>query len=255
MVGVAAAVATADTGAEVKGEQEPDREPELAEPELAESELAEPELAEPELAEPEPPKPEPWCAGRSLPVRPAPWTCERSGPPPVRPSPAATAPMSGSPGLRWSPASSAVAVTSTGRACRRAPAATPGSRRAPGNRCRGTRPPLGVLVADDGAIYRLDRNYLVGSNSTRDPTVGGGLARPLVLTGSDISGSHAELRLTDWDLTVVDRGSATGTSIYEPGATEWARLRPYEPRVVSPGTHMAFGQRVVTYLSPWVPSA
>jgi hypothetical protein len=118
----------------------------------------------------------------------------------------------------------------------------------------GTRPPLGVLVTDEGEIYRLDRSYLVGSNSSRDPTVGGGLARPLVLRGSDVSGSHAEVRLTDWDVTVVDRGSAAGTCIYEPGAAEWARLRPYEPRAVSPGTHVAFGQRVVTFLSPWVSS-
>jgi hypothetical protein len=118
----------------------------------------------------------------------------------------------------------------------------------------GTRPPLGVLFTDDGILYRLDRGYLVGSNSSRDPTVGGGLARPLVLNGSDVSGSHAEIRLTDWDVTVVDRGSAAGTCIYEPGTTEWARLRPYEPRVLAPGTHIAFGQRVVTFISPWVPS-
>jgi hypothetical protein len=116
----------------------------------------------------------------------------------------------------------------------------------------GTRPPLGVLVADDGTIYRLDRGYLVGSNSSRDPTVGGGLARPLVLRGTDVSGSHAELRLTDWDVTVIDRGSAAGTCIYEPGAADWIRLRPYEPRVLTPGSHVAFGQRIVTYISPWV---
>ena len=118
----------------------------------------------------------------------------------------------------------------------------------------GTRPPLGILITDGGAIYRLDRGYLVGSNSSRDPTVGGGLARPLVLTGSDVSGSHAEVRLTDWDVSVVDRGSAAGTCIFEPGATEWARLRPYEPRALAPGTHVAFGQRVVTFISPWVTS-
>lgn len=118
----------------------------------------------------------------------------------------------------------------------------------------GTRPPLGVLVADDGTIYRLDRSYLVGSNSERDPTVGGGLARPLTLAGSDVSGSHAELRLTDWDVTIVDRGSTVGTCVFEPGAGEWARLSAYEPRVIPPGTHMAFGQRVITFISPWVPA-
>ncbi len=116
----------------------------------------------------------------------------------------------------------------------------------------GTRPPLGILITDDGVIYRVDRGYLVGSNSGRDPTVGGGLARPLTLAGTDVSGSHAELRLVDWDLTVVDRGSTAGTAVFDPGATDWARLNPYEPRVVPPGTHLAFGQRVVTFISPWV---
>ena len=116
----------------------------------------------------------------------------------------------------------------------------------------GTRPPLGVLVVDDGTVYRLDRGYLVGSNSLRDPTVGGGLARPLHLAGSDVSGSHAEVRLNDWDVIVVDRGSTAGTCVFEPGTDEWQRLNPYEPRVIAPGTHVAFGQRIVTWISPWV---
>ncbi len=116
----------------------------------------------------------------------------------------------------------------------------------------GTRPALGCLVADDGAVYRLDRSYVVGSNPTRDPTVGGGLARPLILTQGDVSASHAEVRLNDWDVVLVDRGSAGGTSVFEPGAAEWERLRPYEPRVLLPGTHVAFGQRIVTFMTPWV---
>jgi hypothetical protein len=116
----------------------------------------------------------------------------------------------------------------------------------------GTRPPLGALIDDDGTIYRLDRGYLVGSAPGRDPTVGGGLARPLILHGNDVSGSHAELRLADWDVLIVDRGSAAGTCLFEPGASEWVRLAPFEPRVLPPGTHVAFGQRVVTFLSPWV---
>ena len=116
----------------------------------------------------------------------------------------------------------------------------------------GTRPSLGVLVADDGAIFRLDHGYLVGSDPGRDPTVGGGLARPLTLTGSDISASHAEVRLIDWDVTILDRGSTAGTCVFEPGSAEWVRLNPFEPRVVPPGAHVSFGQRVVTYISPWV---
>jgi hypothetical protein len=115
----------------------------------------------------------------------------------------------------------------------------------------GTRPPLGVLVTDDGAIYRMDQGYLVGSDPGRDPTVGGGLARPLPLAGTNVSGTHAEIRTQEWDVVVVDRGSAAGTSVFEPGASGWERCRSFEPRVLPPGTHVAFAQRIVTFLGPW----
>jgi hypothetical protein len=120
-----------------------------------------------------------------------------------------------------------------------------------GETISGSRPPLGTLVLDDGTLFRVDRPYLVGSDPSRDPSVGGGLARPLALSGGDVSGTHAELRLNDWDVVVVDRGSAAGTSVFEPGAAGWVRLNPFEPRPVPPGTHLAFGQRIVTFIGPW----
>ncbi len=116
----------------------------------------------------------------------------------------------------------------------------------------GTRPPLGCLVADDAVVYRLDLGYVVGSDPGRDPTVRGGLARPLVMAGADMAASHAEIRLHDWDVVVTDRGSAGGTCLFELGSSEWQRIRPYEPRVLKPGTHVAFGQRIVTFVTPWV---
>lgn len=115
----------------------------------------------------------------------------------------------------------------------------------------GTRPPLGCLVGDDGTIWRLDSGYLVGSNPASDPTVRGGIARPLSLEGAEMSAAHAEVRLAGWDVEVVDRSSAGGTFVFEPGAREWIRLRPYEPRALKPGTHVAFSQRIVTFLTPW----
>jgi hypothetical protein len=118
----------------------------------------------------------------------------------------------------------------------------------------GTRPALGCLVVDDGSVYRLDRGYLVGTNPARDPTVRGGLALPLVVEGDDVAGVHAEVRLHDWDVVINDRASSGGTCIFEPGAQEWERLRPYDPRFLKPGTHIAFGQRIVTYVTPWVPA-
>jgi hypothetical protein len=116
----------------------------------------------------------------------------------------------------------------------------------------GARPALGCLIVDDGSLYRLDRGYLVGSRPERDPTVRSSLALPLVLKGEDISATHAEIRLQDWDVVLVDRASASGTFVYEPGGGQWTRLTPYDPKVIPPGTHVAFGQRIVTFVTPWI---
>lgn len=120
-----------------------------------------------------------------------------------------------------------------------------------GYQVSGTRPALGCLITDEGSVYRLDSGYLVGSDPARDPTVRGRLARPLVLGGVDVAPSHAEIRLHDWDVVVTDRSSDGGTYVFEPGAAAWERIRSYEPRVLPPGTHLAFGQRVVTFVTPW----
>lgn len=117
----------------------------------------------------------------------------------------------------------------------------------------GTRPGLGCLVVDDGSVWRLDCPYLVGSEPSGDPTVSGGMARPLPLTGDGVAPSHADITLKDWDVQVIDRSSANGTWVHEPGAAAWSRLAPYEARTLRPGTHIAFGQRVVTFVTPWVP--
>ena len=115
----------------------------------------------------------------------------------------------------------------------------------------GTRPALGCLITDQGSVYRLDSGYLIGSDPSKDPTVRGRLARPLVIPGDGVAASHAEIRLHDWDVVVTDRASEGGTHIFEPGANSWERLRAYDPKVLEPGTHLAFGQRVVTFVTPW----
>lgn len=118
----------------------------------------------------------------------------------------------------------------------------------------GTRPALGCLVVDGGFIYRLDSGYLVGSDPARDPTVRSRLARPLLLTGAGLAAAHAEIRLHDWDVLVTDRASETGTFVFEEERGAWERLRPYDPWVLKPGAHLAFGQAVATFVTAWIPS-
>jgi hypothetical protein len=113
---------------------------------------------------------------------------------------------------------------------------------------RGARPPLGSLVVDGSQVYSLDRSYLVGSDPGRDPTVRSGLALPLVLEGSEVSAAHAEVRLHNWDVAVTDRASATGTAVFEPSATQWLRLRPFDPRIIESGTRIKVGGTIIVFI-------
>ena len=113
------------------------------------------------------------------------------------------------------------------------------------------RPPLGVVVADDGSTFTLNSGYVVGREPERDPLVESDDARPLKLQDSErsLSRVHAEIRLQDWDVFVVDRGSANGTYVLPRGAQQWKRLVADSEEKVVPGTRVAFGKRVVTYES------
>ncbi len=118
----------------------------------------------------------------------------------------------------------------------------------------GPRPPLGILLTDDGTIFSLDASYVLGERSGRDPTVTGGIARPLHLAGTatqPVAPTHAEVRLADWSVQVVDRGSTSGTWIQFPGDSGWERLAAHLPRPLRPGGHVAIGPHVLTFLSPW----
>jgi hypothetical protein len=113
------------------------------------------------------------------------------------------------------------------------------------------RPPLGVVVADDGSTFTLNGDYVVGREPERDPLVESGDARPLKLTDSErsLSRVHADIRLVDWDVFVVDRGSANGTYVLPRGGQQWKRLVADSPEKITPGTRVAFGKRVMTYES------
>jgi hypothetical protein len=116
----------------------------------------------------------------------------------------------------------------------------------------GPRPVLGVLLVDDGTVLRLDRSFLIGSAPDTDPTVSGGRARPLSLGGDpDVAPVHAEVRLTGWTVSVIDRGATHPTLVLAPGAATWEALRPFITTALRPGTHIAVGGRVLTMVSPW----
>jgi hypothetical protein len=113
----------------------------------------------------------------------------------------------------------------------------------------GPRPPLGVIVFDDGAIFSVDADYVLGREPDADPDVVAGKARPLAVTDPDrtVSRVHSALVLRDWNVRVVDRNSANGTYIAPPGQDDWSPVLPNQPTTITPGTRIRLGQRVLLY--------
>ncbi|WP_433653996.1 FHA domain-containing protein [Nocardia sp. CA-128927] len=112
----------------------------------------------------------------------------------------------------------------------------------------GVRPPLGLLLLDDGTSFVLDNDCVLGREPEHAEAVAHG-ARPVRL--EDLSGgmsrAHAEIRLIDWDVTVVDGGSTNGTHVRQPGHQDWTRAIPGHPVKLTPGAQVQLGGRVVTF--------
>jgi hypothetical protein len=112
----------------------------------------------------------------------------------------------------------------------------------------GVRPPLGVLLLDDGTSFVLDNDCVLGREPEYSEAVARG-ARPIRLEDSSggMSRAHAEIRLVDWDVTVVDGGSTNGTHIRHPGRQDWVRAAPGLPVTLAPGAQIQLGGRVLTF--------
>ncbi|HTX27715.1 MAG TPA: FHA domain-containing protein [Streptosporangiaceae bacterium] len=92
----------------------------------------------------------------------------------------------------------------------------------------GKRPPLGVLILDDGSVCQLDTDYVMGREPTLDKSVADGRARPLRLGGASdlVSRIHARVELDGWQVYVSDLNSANGTFVALPGESAATKLAP-----------------------------
>jgi hypothetical protein len=121
------------------------------------------------------------------------------------------------------------------------PGDTPNMRRQP-------RPPLGVLLVDDGRGFTLDRDYVIGREPVLDIDVAAGRAAPLRM--SDVKGTvsrlHLRVSLIGWQVEVCDLGSSNGSVLYRPGGPR--TLAPLDAAVLDPGTRVGVGRRTVQFL-------
>jgi hypothetical protein len=119
----------------------------------------------------------------------------------------------------------------------------------PRNIQRRPRPPLGVLVLDDGTRFPLDAGYVVGREPTFDSDVIDGRARPLRVNDPNgtVSRLHLRISLVGWQVEVSDLGSANGSLLQSSGAER--SLAPFEPTVIEPGARIGIGHRSMQYLA------
>jgi len=115
----------------------------------------------------------------------------------------------------------------------------------------GERPPLGVLLLDDGSVFQLDTDYVVGREPGLDSSVAAGKARPLRISDDSgiVSRVHARVHLDGWRVLVTDLGSANGTRVILPGHPADQPLVAQVPLVLATGSQVDLGGRGFRYES------
>jgi hypothetical protein len=116
------------------------------------------------------------------------------------------------------------------------------------NTRRQPRPPLGVLLVDDGRGYLLDRDYVIGREPLLDDDVAAGRATPLPITDAEgsVSRLHLRVSLVGWRVEVRDLGSANGSVLYRADGPR--TLAPVDAVVLDPGARVGVGRRSVQFL-------
>jgi hypothetical protein len=109
------------------------------------------------------------------------------------------------------------------------------------------RPPLGVLVLDDGTSLPLTKDYVIGRAPEAAADVGADDVTLVRLTDPLVSGVHARVRLDGWEVGLIDEGSSNGTFVRESGS-DWCTKVPSGGRVVlRPGSIVTVGHRQFRY--------
>lgn len=117
------------------------------------------------------------------------------------------------------------------------------------------RPPLGVLVVDDGTIVPLDVDLVIGADPSEDDSVRFGIAGSLAMAGAAGAGLadvHCDLRLRGWNVLIRDRGTEAGTFLGQPNQS-WLRVSDRERTQVLPGCAIRIGGRELRFESRHAP--
>jgi hypothetical protein len=113
------------------------------------------------------------------------------------------------------------------------------------------RPPLGVLVCDDGATFSLDADYAVGTHPEADERVQTGAVRPLRMGTSNgtVEPAHVLVGCEGWDVVVVNISRQSRAAVWHRDTPQWAELAHGARVILAPGSHVAFGDRRLVFES------
>lgn len=116
---------------------------------------------------------------------------------------------------------------------------------------RRARPPLGVLVWDNGDTVSLTTDLVVGRHPYGHELVTSGQARAYeVIDGAErLSRSHLAVHLEGWDVRVDDLGSTNGTIVSTSTTKTHERLVPGRVLQLNDGDTVWMGARSFTFQS------
>ncbi len=119
---------------------------------------------------------------------------------------------------------------------------------------QGPRPPLGVMVFEDGATFSLSTDYVVGRQPEVHELVQQGLALPITVDDPErsISRAHAELRLVEWDVHLVNLSGTNGSFVWDETSQQWIPIPEGQSVQLTPGMRVALGRRSAVFESSLV---
>ncbi|WP_327144464.1 FHA domain-containing protein [Nocardia sp. NBC_01327] len=107
-------------------------------------------------------------------------------------------------------------------------------------------PPHGALITVDGAIYPMDRRYVIGRDPMTDDSVRRGAAVPIVIPRDrHVSRIHAYVFTENGVVLVRDAATPGGTFVAGPGQ-DWIRVGQ-RPSELKAGWSLRVGDRILTY--------
>lgn len=109
-----------------------------------------------------------------------------------------------------------------------------------------TRPVLAVLRPSSGQPVGVDRTVLIGRSPTASRVARDQLPHLMTVPspGQDISRTHLQVGIEDWDIVVTDLFSTNGSTLIRPRDGERERLQPGEATIVELGSVLDLGDGI-----------